>query len=349
MTRIPGKVQTVLGPLGPENLGIVVPHEHLLVDLTPLYRDPLTASDRARALRPVVMEDLNWHRFNRLSNWDNGLLGNEDTAIAEALIFKESGGKTIVDCTSIGIGRDPLGLARISRATGLNIIMGAGYYIAETHPKDMDSNTESDIAKEMVRDLTVGVGDTVIKSGVIGELGCSSPLHPHERKVLRAAAKAQQETGAPISIHPGHHDSAPLEIIEILAEAGADPLHIIMGHIERTVTQSSTLKKLATSGCFLEYDLFGRDYPYYPFAPHIAMPTDAQRLRQLAGLIAEGHVAQLLLSQDVCRKTDMVRYGGFGYAHILEIIVPWMRRRGFKEEHIQAMLIENPARALTFV
>ena len=349
MIGISGKVQTVLGPISPEYLGIVVPHEHLLVDLTSLYRDPPTASDRATALKPVVMEDLNWHRFNRLSSWDNSLLGDEDTAVAEALIFKESGGKTLVDCTNIGIGRDPLGLARISHATGLNIIMGAGYYIAETHPKDMDSKTEGDIAKEIVRDLTVGVGDTGIKSGVIGELGCSSPLHPDEPKALRAAAKAQQETGAPISIHPGHHDSAPLEIIEILAGAGADPRHLIMGHIERTVTQPSTLKELASSGCFLGYDLFGRDYPYYPFAPHIEMPTDAQRLRQIAGLIAEGYLGQILLSQDVCRKTDMVRYGGFGYAHILEIIVPWMRRRGFEEEHIQTMLIENPARALTFV
>ena len=84
--------------------------------------------------------------------------------------------------------------------------MGSGYYIGASHPPELETMTEDEIAGGIVRDITVGVGDTGIKAGIIGEIGCSRPLQEGERKVLRASAKAQRQTGAPLMIHPAFDD-----------------------------------------------------------------------------------------------------------------------------------------------
>jgi len=189
-----GLVQTVLGPVPPERLGPIMTHEHLLIDFTVMFSPPLEASSLHHAHEPLTLENLGWVRHNHYNNRDNLLLGDEETAINEAMMYKRAGGGTIVDATTLGIGRDPLGLARIARATGLNIVMGAGYYVDAAHPKLMDSATEQDLAEQMIRELITGVGDSGVRAGIIGEIGCTWPLTPNERKVLRAAAHAQRET-----------------------------------------------------------------------------------------------------------------------------------------------------------
>ena len=83
-------------------------------------------------------------------------------------------------------------------------------------------------AREIVNDVVEGVGDTGVRAGIIGELGCSWPLRPNEAKVLKASAQAQKETGAPITIHPGRHIDAPFEIIDVLDKAGADISRVVM-------------------------------------------------------------------------------------------------------------------------
>ena len=108
------------------------------------------------------------------------------------------------------------------------------------------------------------------------------------------------------------------------------------------------MKKLAESGCILEFDLFGREHSYYKHSPNIDMINDAQRLRLIAWLISEGHGRQLVLAQDTAAKSHLARYGGCGYGHILQNIVPRMRSRGIREEDLQAMLIETPRRVMAF-
>jgi phosphotriesterase-related protein len=345
--ELSGLSQTVLGPVSPQKLGPTMTHEHLLIDFAMMFTLPAEASQRHLALQPVTLENLGWIRYNYFSNKDNLELLDIDEAISEILLYKWAGGSTIVDATTIGIGRDPLALARIARATGLNIVMGAGYYVDAVHPQGMDDLTDGDIARQMVREITTGVGDTRIKAGIIGELGCSWPLTENERKVLRGAAAAQRETGASILIHPGRNPQAPQEILEVLAEAGADLTRTIMGHLDRTISDFDTLKKLAGNGCYLEYDLFGQESSYYPLAD-FDMPSDAQRIDTIRRLIAEGHTEQIVMAQDICTKNRLVKYGGHGYGHILENIVPRMRRKGIAEEDVQAIIVDNPAKVLAF-
>ena len=218
-----GKIQTVLGLIEPESLGITMTHEHLLIDLTNYFEAPAEASQRGYIHRPVTIDILSDIRRVWKYNIDNLQLLDEQAAIEEVLKYKYAGGNAIVDATSIGIGRDPLALARISRATGLNVIMGASYYVPSSHPPDMGDRTESEIANEIISDLTVGVGETGIRSGVIGEIGCWWPPGPNEPKILRASAYAQSQTGAPILIHPGYHNKAHDKIMATLIEEGPTP------------------------------------------------------------------------------------------------------------------------------
>lgn len=345
-----GKAQTVLGPIDPADLGLTLMHEHLLSYAPHIAKEPAEASKRARYHEPVGMGNLGDIRFGGLLNLDNCQLDDVETAIDEARLFKLAGGSTIVEPTSIGIGRDPRGLVRIARATGLNIVMGASYYVDETHPpaRRVTERSEDEIVDEIVGDVLDGVDGTGVRAGFIGEVGCSRPLTANERKVLRASGRAQRLTGAPLMIHPGRGYEAPFEIIEVLREVNADLGRTIMCHVDRTLDREDDVRRLAETGCILEYDLFGYENSYYPWDLEVDMPTDAQRLRRIRWLIGEGFGERIVISQDVYFKNKLARYGGHGYAHILNNVVPLMRRQGFTEDEIHTLLVDTPRRYLTF-
>ena len=343
-----GKVQTVLGAIAPDQLGITLTHEHLLIDLSVAYRPPESATAKDFYYKPVSPEMMGRIRYYGAPNADDARLYDIDTAIEEVMLYKQYGGGSLVDATSIGIARDPVGLARISRATGVNIVMGASYYVAASHPPEMDSLGEDELVQRIVRDVTEGVDGTPIRSGIIGEIGCSWPLAENERKVLRASARAQGLTGASLLIHPGRDETSPLEIIEVLTEAGADLSRTIMGHLDRTVFLHDTLKKIAEAGCYMEWDLFGREGSYYSLNPRIDMPSDARRMDDIAWVASEGYGHKILVAHDICAKHRLEKYGGHGYYYILGHIVPRMRTRGFSEDGIDNILLKNPREALAF-
>ena len=342
-----GMVQTVVGPVRPEDLGPTTTHEHLLIDFMCMFHPPSEASERFKAFQPLSLENLAWASYDPFRNLDNLQLLNEEEAIFEASLYKRAGGGAIVDVTTIGIGRDPSALARIARATGLNIVMGAGYYVGDSHDEGMDDRTDQDLAREMVEDITVGAGEHRVKAGIIGELGCTWPLTENERKVLRAGARAQRETGAAIQIHPGRNEAAPAEILDLLAEAGTDLGRVVMGHLDRTFPDVDQVIELASRGCYLEYDLFGWETSYYPLS-EMDMPNDAMRIGYIARLLDAGLASRIVIAQDICFKHRWTKYGGLGYGHILTNIVPRMRERGISEEDLHSILEANPARILAF-
>jgi len=348
-SKLTGKAQAVLGPIPSEELGITLPHEHLLIDLSIMFNEPNTAKEKRLAHQPVRLENLRWIHYHPIENLDNLLLLDEEVAKSEALDCKATGVNTIVDQSNIGLGRNALALKRISLATGLNIIMGCGYYVAATHTTDMDIKTEEEIAEEIVHDVKVGVGNAGVCAGIIGEIGCTWPLVDNERKVLRAAARAQQITGAPLNIHPGRNPSAPFEIVDILRDAGADISHTVISHIDRTLRNPRDIHKLAETGCYLEYDLFGWEGYYLKAMVSVDLPNDAQRINEIKWLIEEGYLNQILISHDICMKIHLSCYGGRSYSHIMENVVPLMREKTMPEKYIHALLVENPKHLLQFV
>jgi len=343
-----GQAQTVLGPIAGEAMGITLPHEHLLIDFEVMFREPASGAERGLSRQPVSLANLGWVRHHFSSNLDNLQLLDETVARDEALLFKHAGGQTFVDPTNRGLARDPLALARVARATGLNIIMGSGYYVAAAHPPGMDARTVDDIARELVTDLTVGVDGTGVRAGFIGEIGTTWPWTDNEKKVVRAAVAAQRETGAALMIHPGRHERLPLAIVDFIRKEGADLERTIMCHIERTIADRGVLLELAATGVRLEYDLFGLETSYYPYNPAFDMPNDGERMRQILFLIEGGYLAQLLMSHDIAYKHCLTKWGGFGYHHLLVNVIPRLRDRGADDRTIQTLLVDNPRRAFTY-
>lgn len=351
-----GKAQTVLGLIDGSELGITLPHEHFFIDMSCYMVEPTDPEEKKLAHQKITLENLWYARSHNFSSEDNLLLDDEALAIREAMYFKEAGGNTIVDLTCINNGRNPTRLVKVAKATGLNVIMGTAYYVARSYTPEMqmDSRTEEDIAEEFIRDITVGVGDAGIKAGIIGEIGISIPMREGERKVLRAAGIAQQETGTVINIHPGGCQDSPFECVKILEEVGADLSRVVFSHMSRTfpISARGARDRLAGKGCYLEYDNFGFD-GIYPQQTAEMCPydkaNDAIRLTLIKELIEDGFLDRVLVSQDLAWKVVLRAYGGQGYAHILKTVLPQMRAKGMTEEQLTTILLDNPKRILTFV
>jgi len=327
---------------------VTLPHEHLLIDFKVMFAEPAAASDKGRAWEPVSLENLGWVRQNFNANLDNLRLLDERVAEDEIRLFKRAGGQTVVDPTNRSLGRDPLALVRIARATGLNVVMGAGYYVDAAHPPDMGARKVDDLAREIIADVTGGVGDTGVRAGLIGEIGCTWPWTDNEKKVVRAAVAAQRETGAPLMIHPGRNPGAPMAIAEFVRKEGGDLRRTIMCHIDRTIADVGAVLDLARTGMWLEYDLFGLETSYYPYQPAFDMPNDGGRMAHVLALMAAGHTERILLSHDIAYKHCLVKYGGYGYHHLLMNVVPRLRAKGVDDAGLRQLLVDNPARAFAF-
>jgi phosphotriesterase-related protein len=361
-------VQTVLGDVAPEQLGHTQPHEHVLSDMSAIIQrwglEPVAGADgpstasgtmavsrefpasvRELVTAPVRPDTYDWIRRNVL-NQDNMRLTSEADAVSEMQLYRAAGGGAVVDSSSIGMGRDPLGLARVSRATAVHIVMGSGYYVHDYHPAGLAEAPPEAIHDEILRDLQDGVGDTGIRAGIIGEIGLSWPVHPVEDKVLRAAAKAQALSGVALQIHPGRDPRSPHDAMRIVAKAGGVPERTIMSHIDRTLTSTDAILELARTGCWLELDLFGQESSYYALNPDAVRPNDATRIDWIMTLFEAGYGDRVLVAQDICQKVYLRRYGGPGYTHILEQAMPLMRRKGMTEDQIRQVTVTNPASVL---
>jgi phosphotriesterase-related protein len=353
-SELKGKVQTVRGVIDGDQLGFTLPHEHFLISCAIDFREPDDPKDKEIAYQPVSFENLSWVRSHIWFSLDNVQISDVDEAISEAVIFREAGGRSIVDVTPNHVGRDPAALARISREAGIHVVMGTAYYREPSYKPEMnvDAKTEEEIAAVFIRDVLEGIDG--VCAGIIGELACSWPMTENEAKVLRAGAIAQQETGAALMVHPGFYDEEPLKIVKILKEGGADISRVIMCHMGETIKSHSARFRLADTGCCLEWDRFGSDgeYPFYnEGSPNRIpdVPNDPERLNHIIQLIGEGFLDQILISHDTFAKIELHRFGGQGYSHILTNVLPLMREKGFSEERINAITVENPKRLLTFV
>lgn len=349
-------VMTVRGPVDRSELGHIAPHEHLLSNSSKqahqLYAGPterladlgISETDRDLIVADITLKNHYWIRRHAI-NCANLTLDNEDDAVDSLLDFKALGGTTLVECTPIGLHRNAGGLRRIAERVDLNIIMGTGWYLHDSHPAALRDASVDGLAQRILGDLADGADGTSIRSGFIGEIGTSWPIHPVEQRVLQAAAIAQQISGVAIQVHPGRHPDAPIACIRLLAQAGADLTRVSISHIDRTLVTIEQIAQLAASGCYLEFDMFGQESTYYPYG-WFDVPNDGQRIRLIGQLIDAGLSDQVLISQDLGYRTLLPRWGGPGYAHILREVVPLMRRRGFSADDVGALTRHNPARWL---
>jgi phosphotriesterase-related protein len=337
-----GKVMTVTGLKAVSDMGITLPHEHILNDCRCWWNKPKEPDRQHLATEPVHMGIVGELRMDPFVSLDNCALDDELLAITELLAFKNAAGQTVVDPTCRGIGRNPEALVRISAATGLNIVMGSGYYLQASHPPELKQLSIDGVADEIVAEAHEGVGNTGVKIGLIGEIGVSGDFTPDEEKSLRGAARAQRRTQLPLMVHlPAWYRHAH-RVLDIVGEEGGDLSHTILCHMNPSGEDVDYQVSLAARGAFIEYDMLGMDYWYAD--QQVQCPSDEDNARAIAGLIKNGFGGRLLLSQDVFIKMMLSHYGGFGYAHVLKNFVPRLRRHAVDDGAITAMLVNNPAR-----
>jgi phosphotriesterase-related protein len=340
-----GQVMTVLGPVPVESLGITLMHEHILLDTSSWWRRPCCATDIALAERPLDISILGELRMNPFVNRDNCGLFDAEVAIDELLRFVELGGRTVVDPTNIGIGRDPSALQRISRRTGLNVVMGAGFYLEPSHPSYLKNMSVEDIAMQIARDCGALDKTPEICAGLIGEIGISKDFTTAEEKVLRGAARASKLSDVPLSIHlPGWERHAH-RVLDVIEEEGGNLEHTILCHMNPSLHDHQYQRSVADRGAFLEYDMIGMDYFYAD--QQAQSPCDEENAVAIRKLIDDGYLNAILLSQDVFLKMMLTRFGGFGYGYILKHFVPRLKRHGVDQAMIDRLLIDNPRRVFS--
>jgi len=299
------QVMTVTGPVPSRELGLTLPHEHLLIDLT----------------RQVIQGG----RINDLA-----LLERELNAFADA------GGKTLVDCTTDEIGRDPEALKTLSTSTGINIVMGCGFYREPYINKDwIDEHGTDRLAQHLIDEIEYGVGDTGIRPGVIGEIGSERSITALEERILRAAAKAHLETGLTITTHTARWPNG-LKQLAILRQEGVDATHVVIGHCD-TIPSVEYHAAIAAEGAYVEFDTIRGDNDY----------DTEQRIGFILSLIQAGHMDRILLSHDVCVRSHLRALGGPGYTFVPAVLAERLVQRGLSESDLHTLLVENPRRALT--
>ena len=341
-------VQTVIGEIGKDSLGIVTPHEHIFLDLTGFFEEHPVHGCPNPSEAMVTMERLGVLRRDPYALRDNLILDDFDLQIAEIAAFKSAGGNTVVDATVDGIGRDVRKLLAVAQKTGLNIVVGTGFYVGETHPLELEQLSEKEIAGIMLRELSERIQGTDNRAGFIGEIGITELINDKERKVLRAAAIAQNETGVGLEVHINPWTTNGLEATNILLEHGVKPQKICICHVD-VQNNRGYMNELLEMGVFIEFDNFGKEYfvdANVRRSGYGCFVSDLDRVMLLKDLIDEGRLHQILLSCDLCLKNLLRKYGGWGYDHVLTNIVPMMGEAGISDKSIDVMLRGNPARFL---
>lgn len=306
-----GWVQTVTGRVAATELGTTYCHEHLLTDPAPW----LTGDDR----------DLT--------------LDDESKTLAELADFRAAGGDAIVELTTPEFGRDPRGLARLMETSGVRVVATTGH-VSEEYWRgvlDLESVAESTLVEAYVRDLTEGMDGTAVRAGVIKAGTSRNEVTPTEHKLLRAAARAQSLTGAPITTHTTA-GTAALDQVRILDEAGADMSHVCIGHLDRRLDWD-THRQVAAAGAFLGYDCVSKEQ-YEP---------DADRAALIARLVDAGFGDRVCLSGDLARRRYLRAWGGGpGYRYLLGPFTDRLANAGLGAEVRRALLVDNPAGLLAW-
>lgn len=317
-----GHVRTVLGDVTGDELGRTDYHEHLF------QVTPLLPGDE---------------------------LDDEERSGAEAGMLRSSGLDTMVDATPCGLGRDPAAVARISRRTGLHVVMSTGAHRSGHYGPDhwLVQQDVDTLAERFLTDLVVGApeADTADVSGTPMAVNQAGPpvragmvktgigywsIDAFERRVLEAAGEAHRRTGAPVMVHL-EHGSAGFEVLDLLAGHGVAADRVVLAHVDRN-PDPGLHAELSAAGAYLGYDGFAR---------HREWP-DSLVLDTLLSVVERGGGGSLLLGGDVARRSRYTAYGGIpGLAYLGSRVLPRLRSLGGPALEHQVM-VENPARFLAW-
>jgi predicted metal-dependent phosphotriesterase family hydrolase len=305
------KIVTVNGPIRPQDLGVTLSHDHVLIDAWGMTRG---------------FEDY------------GTILDNEEMAVDELTRFRRAGGRSICDPTNIGIGRNPEALRRISQASGVHIVMGSAWYRERVYPPYVFEEQPGRLADRLIRELTEGVDGSGIRPGFIGEIGTERyHISPAQERVFRAAARAQRRVGCAIMTHTTHWGELALEQLDLLGEEGVPANRVIVSHLGDRPGVSWWIP-IAQRGAWIDID----NLAFSDYAP-LEVRAD-----NVAALWNAGFGSQIMLSNDICRIDQLSFYGGCGYDNVITNFYPLLKARGLTDEQIDIMTVVNPSKAFAY-
>ncbi|HET9681731.1 MAG TPA: hypothetical protein VFP19_06805, partial [Candidatus Limnocylindrales bacterium] len=270
---------------------------------------------------------------------------DEPVIVAELERFRDLGGRTLVDVTPSGVGRDPAWLVRLARATGLHLVLAAGWYRDAYYPPtlDVDRRSVDSLADELAAEIEGGFAvpgePAPVRPGIIGEIGTDKPwLTAREERVHRAVARAARRTGLGIMTH-GVMSPVGLAQLDVFEAEALDPARVVIGHAD-SYPNLEHLLEVIRRGASVEFDFLGMSFT--PMERH-----GEPRIVDLAlELLSRGHAGRLFLSQDVCHNQQLRHYEGNGYTYLQEAFLPRLRARGVSDAEIDQITVANPRRLL---
>lgn len=296
-------IQTVKGVIDPKQMGVTMSHEHLCLDLS------------------------------RVRKNDDSTYGYSDIVINEIKKAKELGVNTFIEVTCNDMGRDVQQLVRFSDECDIHIIAATGFYLDEYHTDFVRKSTPEELAEIFIHDLTVGIDDTSIKAGVIGEVASSEKMTESERKVLIASAIAAKKVGCAITTHC-QLGKLGKEQAKIFIDMGMNPEKVVLGHVDLS-NNLEYMCDLLDLGFNIAFDTIGKT----------SYLSDDKRAENLKSLIDKGYVDQIVLSQDISRKSYFSTSGKYdGFTTVLKKFIPILLGLDVEQDHIEKMLVSNPQR-----
>lgn len=304
-----GQIMTVTGPIPPEQMGLSLIHEHILVDF-------------------AGAEITGYHRWNR------------DEVVERVLPFlkeaKSRGVATLLECTPAYIGRDPRLLKRVSEESGVQILTNTGYYGASKDkylPGHAFTESADSLASRWQREFEEGIEDTGIRPGFM-KIGvdAATPFSGVHEKLVRAAARTHLKTGLTIASHTGPA-SAAFQIIAILEEEGVSPSAFVWLHAP-SVEDFQHYREAGKKRTWIGLDGAGN--------------TD-DHVARLVYLKEYGLLSRVLLSHDAGWYSPGEPDGGdfSPYTALFDRLVPALKEKGFSDQDLQQILVENPREAYT--
>jgi len=310
--RQPGAIMTVTGPIRPSDMGVTLPHEHILVDW-------------------IGADSTGYHRWNR------GQVA--ETVLPYLLQAKELGVRTFLDCTPAYLGRDPILLKTLSERSGIHIVTNTGLYGAVDNrfiPAYAATETAETLSERWIREFRDGIENTGIRPGFIKiAVAGIAPLSDLHGKIVRAACLAHLATGLTINSHTGPA-AAAFEQLAVLDKEGVSPRAFVWTHAYGQ--NSDSLEKAARRGAWISLDIVGDS------------PEQINAYAEILILFKEkGLLRNILLSHDAGVYDPAKKNGGTfrGFNAIFERLIPALRKRGFSQKQIDILLVENPRKAYT--
>jgi phosphotriesterase-related protein len=338
-------IMTVRGEIQSSEIGITDTHDHLFLNGTKFFKEPLKATKYGLYNQKITLDNLSRVLANVYAVKENLIFDDFDLAANELTEFKKAGGRTFLDPTPVDLGRDVSALKKLANLLDLNIITATGYFKHEYNAEILEDKTVADIYDEMMKEITYGIGDTGIRPGVIGELGTGVGISPTEEMVLIAAAQVNKDTGLPMLVHiePWLENfyQVFLKASDILTKNGADLKKVCFCHLSHGFFEYNILKNILKSGTNIGFDDFGE-----PCMGPLYAPSDIHKIDILLKLVEDGFIDQILMGNDCDVRTKLHSYGGFGYDHFISNIIPVLRKKGLSGEQAEILLIKSPGKFL---